>query len=247
MKEEQHCAPTPGTTDTTAPEDNVFLTLKDHMGRPIRVSFAREDAERYRQVVRNRQAKVRWLRKRLSEVLAVLGSEPDADAIPPVVERINDLLYKYSSNDRLPVLLELTEGAPASVFWPVMFKAWTSCDDTWALRNRLLSALRHHAGKHSPIEFFSVDQHAAYSSLPLKCEVFRGCSRERVAGISWALDEEVARGFARGHRGIAPFAPVVVTATIRTEHIFGPILDRTESEVLLDPSRLTRLAPTQHI
>lgn len=71
--------------------------------------------------------------------------------------------------------------------------------------------------------------------------VYRGCSRERVRGLSWTLDEKVAQSFARGHRGIPVPDPVVVCGEIGRKHVFGVFNDRDESEIVLDPNRV-RLA-----
>jgi hypothetical protein len=93
----------------------------------------------------------------------------------------------------------------------------------------------------SALPFFPPEQRQFFETLPLRVRVFRGCSRPRVRGVSWAIDRAVAEGFARGHRGIRVPDPVVASAVIPKEYIFFATNDRSEQEVVLNPCRLRRV------
>jgi hypothetical protein len=79
------------------------------------------------------------------------------------------------------------------------------------------------------------------ADLPDKLRVFRGCSRERVLGVAWTTDRQVAEGFARGHRGIPVPDPVVASGVIDRRQVFMTFDDRSESEIVLDPDGLREL------
>ena len=80
-----------------------------------------------------------------------------------------------------------------------------------------------------------------FDQLPDQVEVFRGCSRPRVRGVSWTTDRDVAAGFAQGHRSILVPDPVIVSAVIPKGAVFIVGTDRQESEVILDPRQLREL------
>lgn len=79
-----------------------------------------------------------------------------------------------------------------------------------------------------------------FDTLPDEVQVFRGCSRERVAGL-WSLSRDVATQFAHGHRGIIVPNPIIAEATISRRDIFAVMTSRAEQELVLDPDKLTRI------
>jgi hypothetical protein len=68
-------------------------------------------------------------------------------------------------------------------------------------------------------------------------KVYRGTSRVRAAGISWTTSKDVAEAFARGHHGIVVPDPVIATAQVDKRDILAILVERKESEVLIDPRR----------
>jgi hypothetical protein len=150
---------------------------------------------------------------------------------PEAVELAVSYSLMWGSADRLYRLFPLLCRATPPVFWRIMESEWTSCDATWGNQEWLLVLMSRHA-------------HAAPRNVPgeeAEITVYRGCSRDRIAALSWTLDEQIARGFARGHRRIAVPDPVVVVARIARADTFMFTDDRNEREVLLNPARLTDL------
>ena len=68
--------------------------------------------------------------------------------------------------------------------------------------------------------------------------VYRGCSLERVYGLSWTLSPNVAKGFAQGHRFIPVPEPTIASARVSRNDVFAVIVDRKEDEIILDPAKL---------
>lgn len=151
---------------------------------------------------------------------------------------IDEALAFCGSHNRLPEMLRRLHRADPTTFCAVFNEWWPDCDNTWHDRASLLRRLRrlHPLGRCNLDE----DAKAFLAGLPLRSvRIYRGGSRQRVRGLSWTTDIKIARGFAHGHRGIRVPDPVVATARIPNEAIFTVFVDRNESEVLVDPGRLT--------
>ena len=54
------------------------------------------------------------------------------------VEAVSNYLYLLSSEQRASELVSLLEHASPDAYWKVMRTHWPNCDDTWALKDRLL-------------------------------------------------------------------------------------------------------------
>jgi hypothetical protein len=152
------------------------------------------------------------------------------DGINP--DRVWDYLCLLSSEHRAPEMVALLDHATAKQFWTVFIANWHSCDDTWAVKDRLLCQLRKAAAGASVLPHYSAEQIAFFESLPEVVTVYRGCSRERVNGISWTINREVAKDFTRGHRGIYVPDPIIVTATVKKSEIMAVFVDRAEQEII---------------
>lgn len=172
---------------------------------------------------------------------AGLAQTQDDPNLPAEIAAAGEHLIWFSSQTRLPAMLDYLRGASRDLFWPVVLDWWSCCDATWPWRRQLLRELR----RHGPgLEYQSAEDRARFAALPTRIPVFRGCSRARVRGASWSTDPEVAAGFARGHRGIRVPDAVVARAEIDKAAIFAFLTDREESEVLLDPRGLRRVRVT---
>src|SRR5215212_87486 len=86
---------------------------------------------------------------------------------------------KLNSKDRLPDLLGVMENMPGPMFWKAMIHTWSVCEDTWQYQDRLLVLLRQHA-ETAPARIRNALLYDELDDLI----VFRGCSRQRVRGIS---------------------------------------------------------------
>lgn len=80
-------------------------------------------------------------------------------------------------------------------------------------------------------------------SFPDKVQVYRGCSTNKVNGLSWTIDRDKAIWF--GNRfnfglGRPPFGKecCLVSGHIAHEDIYAVFIDRGESEVVCDPKKV---------
>jgi hypothetical protein len=209
-------------------EEMVWISS---MGRLMRVSMKPADAARLRKGNRVRGArKAAATRRAKTAVDAYINSAGDLGAaLAAVATRTR---WEDSSN-RLLQLLILVGHAPPTLFWPAFHADWPHCDGTWWIQDLLLGVLRRQAP--------ALISDAFFDALPAQVRVFRGCSRERVRGVSWTLDRRIAEGFAQGHRFIPVPDPIIASAIIDKSVVFLASDERHENEVLLDPDHLREL------
>jgi hypothetical protein len=205
------------------------------MGRRMQVRTTPENvAEMRRAAAVMRAHKAARTRKADAALAAYKAGEGTAEA---AVDAISHRAMLCDSHERLSVLLRRLYCAPREIFWPVFLDYWSVCDVTWWYQDWLISTLRQHA----PAILPDAEQ-KIFNALPERVQVFRGCSRARIKGVSWTTERRIAEGFARGHRGIPVPDPVVVTGMIGKRDIFATNDDRNEHEVILDPYRLQELS-----
>jgi len=146
-----------------------------------------------------------------------------------------------NSENRCGRMLDvLSESGDEDAFWPVFLSAWSRCDDTWNMRHEILDAVQECGGGF--LRHISAEDRMIYDHLPRWITAYRGCSRDRIFGLSWTLDRTIAAGFARGHRGIRPDDPVVAEVKIRKRDIVAMFNDREEGEILIDFRSLQRVS-----
>lgn len=77
---------------------------------------------------------------------------------------------------------------------------------------------------------------AKFEALPEVLQVYRGQILEHPVGVSWTLDRDVAKKFARsgGYR-VDQDGGAVLCCRVRKELVLGYITQRNESEVVVDP------------
>jgi hypothetical protein len=150
-------------------------------------------------------------------------------------------LGRLSSEKRTEKMLSMVRDRPQEEFWRIFLEVWSVCDNTWKSRQPLLHRLQNASAELSAIPYFSDACRAFFHSLPADVTVYRGCSKQRINGLSWSIDPVVAQGFARGHRGIPVPEPVLVTALAKKNQIFAVTNDRQEYEVICVPSQILQV------
>jgi hypothetical protein len=115
----------------------------------------------------------------------------------------------------------------------VLGETWTGCDNI----REYSASLRRMLGTAGPLlPMMNAEDRTGYKDLPDRVTVYRGCSARYMRGASWTLDQQVARKF--------PFLdwyrvsdPVLVTATVRKEHVLAVFLGREEQEIVTFKAR----------
>ncbi|MER8375783.1 hypothetical protein NKH19_27265 [Mesorhizobium sp. M1338] len=111
----------------------------------------------------------------------------------------------------------------------VFHNVWPTSDATWHQQDELLELLQFH----QPMEDFLEGQDRVfYDQLPDVIQIYRGCSRDRLHGLSWTTDRRIAESFARGHRGVPVPEPVVARVSIPKSAVLAISIERGESECL---------------
>ena len=147
------------------------------------------------------------------------------------VAAIRAYLDLLAPHRRIAALLALIKSKSPAVFWPAFIDNWSGCDK--GSTNRLLPSVLRRVGP-APASYYQNDWDGGdfFRSLPDEVTVYRGASRERIAGLSWTTSPTVAWRFARGHRGILSPDPVVATGTINEADILWATDRRNEQEII---------------
>jgi hypothetical protein len=208
-----------------AKTERVYMNC---MGRRILVKVTPAHADYLRKDKRKLSA---LKSRRRARALKLIGRGD----IVASIEAVRKCSMLVGSEARLLTIVGLLERAPAEVVWPVFFSEWSHCDDTWQHMQRLLTLLRRNA---PGLSYFDDDQRALFDALPKDITIYRGCSLERVFGLSWTLFPNVAVRFAQGHRFIPVPQPTIASARVRRDDVFAVIVDRKEDEIIVDPKKL---------
>jgi hypothetical protein len=179
---------------------------------------------------------------RRKETIKILKSKCSANR---KICAIGNQLGLSNSETRLLEFLCLVDYVnEPEVFWCAFYQAWVSCDATWSLRFRLRATLRkwkRASLSGGPCTYLSSSAAAFFHALPESIHIYRGARMQHIKGLAWTTDHKVARGFARGHRGIGVPNAVIAQALIRKDHIFFATNSREESEVAVDFDHLTKV------
>jgi hypothetical protein len=151
----------------------------------------------------------------------------------------------FSSYERATALIVVMARAPTAADRVRVFLDWGNlCDAPWWNRSSIADMLRQACAEISLPDLLNPADRRFYDLLPRVVEVWRGCEHGRERGPSWTTDRATAAEFAQGKR-CRNKKPTLVRAEIPKEHIFAVFTDRQESEIVLDPRRLRRVAMSQ--
>jgi hypothetical protein len=163
-----------------------------------------------------------------------MTSDADGTAHDQPPDPILTTLFRWAGSAERPAALLrlLSEQSPhnAPRFWRLVVAAWPCFD---AIPHRTYArAFKEHRHAWSP-DVMPPEGRALYDALHTRVTLYRGQDTRARPGLSWTLSVDVARSFARGHRGISCPFPGVLTATISKRAIAFVCTDRDEDEVVL--------------
>jgi len=113
---------------------------------------------------------------------------------------------------------------------------WSSCDDFYDLTPHFYNMFNDYYAAGGKIEDAIPDEDKEWwASLPNTLTIYRGCSRERIGGLSWTLDRKVAEQFARGHRNKKVEDPVIAETKVEKRWVWFATNAREEQEIVFCP------------
>jgi len=117
-------------------------------------------------------------------------------------------------------------------FWKIAGWLWTDTDNHWQNVRPWITVLR--SERDSKECFMNTEEQEFLKSLPDEVTIYRGCFKKiNEEGLSWTLDESVAKKFSGYSRERENWTPIIKTQTVSKERIFAVKLGRQESEVVL--------------
>src|SRR5258708_15113260 len=176
--------------------------------------------------------------KQRSDQAALQTREPSPyDALP---RDAVDALFTCSSYERPNVLfVQMVKERNPRTRLMLFLAFWSCCDAPWPWRTVFAKELRAALSQVSLADVLSEAERDWFDLLPPFIEIYRGCEFGRERGLSWTTEIKIAEGFATGKRCVNR-CPTLVTALIPKSHVFGVLLGRNESEIVVDPRRLRR-------
>lgn len=123
-------------------------------------------------------------------------------------------------------------------FWRLVGRVWTNSENIWQNLDGWLSVWSYEAPfrDHAMEE----DDRAALASLPDAIQVWRGVSHPDAAeGMSWSTDKAKAEWFARRFAAMEGRGALLASGTVRKADVLAYFSDRSESEIVVDPSDIT--------
>ncbi len=142
--------------------------------------------------------------------------------------RINKVLALFSDSDN-------ASGPTTIDRMRVLGDAWTSCDNLGLHRDDIAKILRG-AGATARREMMTQKERAAWKVLPVEFTIWRGCHSFNANGLSWSLDESVARRFPLLHRYRASGRPILLQAIVKRNDVVLK-MGRGEAEIIAMPRR----------
>jgi len=150
-------------------------------------------------------------------------------------KHLDKLMVFCSSYERIPELLSLYYEVPDRTAWFATLGGWWSMCDNISEYFYEISDLLEIASPSEWAAMMTDAEQRELALLPPTLTVYRGCYEHNVHGLSWSLDESVARRFPGLHRYRQPGQPLLATARV-DKAVCALNLDRSEQEVIaLDP------------
>ena len=153
------------------------------------------------------------------------------------IEDAREKLRFCNSYTRMEALIALAPVMANSDWLRVLGEEWTGCDNIAQYRRQLRRML---PSQGPAIEMMEPSELEAFSALPEKITVYRGCGPHNMLGASWSLDRAVAVRFVTLHRYRVE-RPLLVTAIVAKSRVVAVKLDREESEVITFAARRVRV------
>lgn len=162
------------------------------------------------------------------------------------------LLYGrgLDSCDRLDVLLDLIDRLPDDAIGKlkILRDGWISSDNVYNRSADFVSIIKsvskNQDGSIRYAEYkniLSSEEKVWIDGLGDCFQVYRGCDNDKIAGVSWTTDHNVAQNYAYGNRSDYNDDPVVVTATCCIFDVLLATNAEKESEIIVNPEFLSNV------
>jgi hypothetical protein len=161
---------------------------------------------------------------RLAAEQALRNDAPDA------IEAFGRLMRMVGSHERPTLFLELAPLMSDDMFWRAVWDEWSSFDLIPHEKFQLIFIQRMGSWSRNAMK---AGDRRRYAKLPQVFTAYRGSDLQAPIGLSWTLDWETAKGFARGHRGMRNVEPVIFEAQIDKHSVAAFLTARSEEELVL--------------
>lgn len=149
----------------------------------------------------------------------------------------NSYIYLHERPYRLWAFKEVQHRLPDGTYWKLLGSIWRDSEnirenpDEWT---GLLTAPRARREM-----MMSPEDQKALLEMPLAFAVYQGHTSDRDDGFSWTTERATADWFAKRFADLEGGRPMVATAVVAKRDVIAYMTNRNESEIIVDPARLT--------
>lgn len=134
---------------------------------------------------------------------------------------------------RLRAFLGYSSRMTDADYWRLLSWVWTDSENIWqGFDAWMVLWASSRPGRARVMDDVELD---ALLALPPTITIYRGTQRGRRLGLSWTLDRERARWFARRY---SPARPLVVTGVASARSVWAHFKGRGEEEIVISPRRV---------
>jgi hypothetical protein len=138
---------------------------------------------------------------------------------------------------QMGVLLDVRSKMTDEGYWEAVAYLWTSSENLWQYKKEFAKLFTIRPGS---LTMMDEKERAAYDALPKVVTIYRGYDRKsNQKGWSWTTDKDKAIWFAQRFAMLDDRKPCLASGTCGKEVIVAYFLGRNESEIVVDPKKIT--------
>lgn len=147
-------------------------------------------------------------------------------------------VFLHERPHRLDAFYEAAEFMDDETYWKLLGDIWIDSENIW--QNEALWVEVLHSDRDERTSIMDEDDLKVHAELPADVEVYRGCNRdERIEGLSWTTDKEIARWFARRlYLEGECDEPSVAVGRVARKNVIACFNGRNEKEVVALPEHV---------
>lgn len=132
---------------------------------------------------------------------------------------------------------ELAEEFSDTDYWEMLAHVWTHQEELWPNRELFLTLFSSPRSQREML--MRPEERNALTALPNQLTIHRGYAGTRKMCLSWTTDRAKAQWFADRFAKSLGDKTTVATGTVKKSDVLAYFIRRNESEVLVDPSKIT--------
>jgi hypothetical protein len=145
----------------------------------------------------------------------------------------SQFLWFHERPYRMHAFQEVAELLNDTDYWTLLAELWVDSENIREFHDEWVELLMD--DRPGREHFMNEEGREALAALPDEFTIYQGHTFDRDDGWSWTTDEAKAVWFARRFASLERSTPLVSVATVYKDDVLGYLLQRGESEIVVDP------------